>query len=388
MKILAYRTHELQKHFKLEYAEMLYNSSVIDKNHWKTIQKNEQNNIYHPGLIISILLFIATLLAWGGIAGIFGIGFDSLNSGFSVFMLLSAIFSFAAQEFILKGSRQYFQAGINEALLLQGTGYFLFFIADLFDPEFYHLALFAFLILSFCSIRYLNTICLIGGIASLVVFVVGLLDEAGGSFTAFIPFVIMGIFSSSLYLSGQIGSKDELWPWQRVNKWLKGLSLLLIYLAGNYFIVRTMSESLMGIRVAPNEDIPLAFFFYGLTLIIPLVYLFFSINNRDTLLLRIALISIAFSVFTFKYYFSLGHPEITLTLAGMIMLGISYWITIRLKTPWNGITMEKLFVHAWGEAEPESLVISQTMGGNEGSKPQRSKFEGGDFGGAGAGGEF
>jgi hypothetical protein len=100
----------------------------------------------------------------------------------------------------------------------------------------------------------------------------------------------------------------------------------------------------------------------------------------------VSLLVVAFSVFTFKYYFSLGHPEITLTAAGAILTGITLLIMNYLKTIRHGFTRENLLEEKWGSMNVQGILISQTMGGN--TIADTFKGEGGGFGGGGATGEY
>jgi hypothetical protein len=117
---------------------------------------------------------------------------------------------------------------------------------------------------------------------------------------------------------------------------------------------------------------------------VPIGYLYFGIRNKDIVLLRVSLIAIAFSVFTFKYYFSLGHPAITITLAGIILTGVSLWLMKYLKVIRHGFTRENHLPEKWADMNVEALVISQTMGGNQITEDQSSLGGGGDFDGGGA----
>ena len=87
-------------------------------------------------------------------------------------------------------------------------------------------------------------------------------------------------------------------------------------------------------------------------------------------------------------YFSLGHPEVTLTIAGAIVLLVTGWLFQYLKTPRGGYTRENLLTEKWDDANASAFVISQTMGGNEVKQDDGFKGGGGDFGGGGASGSF
>jgi uncharacterized membrane protein YgcG len=106
-------------------------------------------------------------------------------------------------------------------------------------------------------------------------------------------------------------------------------------------------------------------------------------------LLRTSLGVLAFSVFTFKYYFSLGHHEITFTLSGAFLMIVSISLLRFLKEPRNGYTRENIFSEKWGSANVEAFLISQTMGGNKAAVEDPAfRGGGGSFGGGGASGQF
>jgi uncharacterized membrane protein YgcG len=177
-------------------------------------------------------------------------------------------------------------------------------------------------------------------------------------------------------------------PWMNCLILAESICLLFIYAAGNYFVIRELSVNMMYMELEPGQDIPFAFIFYFLTVCVPIAYLYFAIKNKDAVLLRVSLLVLAFSVFTFKYYFSLGHPEITLTLAGAVLLIISYFFFQYLKVPKNGFTRENIMSDKWNNMNAEAFIMSQTLGGNKAIEDDSMKFGGGSFGGGGSGGNF
>jgi hypothetical protein len=189
--------------------------------------------------------------------------------------------------------------------------------------------------------------------------------SAGGIFEQIIPIVFLLVFAPFYFLIRSFARNTRFDVWSDCLTVLEALALLTIYAAGNYFIVRELSEQLMNVYLEPGNDIPFAWLFYSLTVLIPVLYLYSGIKRKDVILLRVSLIVLAFSVFTFKYYFSLGHPEITLTIAGAILLTLALYLFRYLKTPRHGYTRENLLREKWAGANPEAFIISQTMGGNQ-----------------------
>ncbi len=162
---------------------------------------------------------------------------------------------------------------------------------------------------------------------------------------------------------------------------------MMFYLAGNYFVVRQLSENLLNMNISDGEDIPLAFLFYATTVLVPLVYLYWGIKQKSILFIRVSLLVITLTVITLKYYFSLGHPEITITLAGGLLIIISIALLYYLKHPRHGFTRDLLISDKWHSQDLTAFIASQTLGGNkiETSANDTAEFKGGQFGGGGAG---
>ena len=148
--------------------------------------------------------------------------------------------------------------------------------------------------------------------------------EWGGFFLMIMPFVFIIVFTAVYLLTLKLKRDEKFAVWNHNLIIVESLSLVIIYLAGNYLMVRELTVNMLGLVLEPGDDIPFAFLFYGLTILIPTAYLYRGIKKKDVVLLRTSLLVLAFSVFTFKYYYGFGHPEITLTLSGAILLTITF----------------------------------------------------------------
>jgi uncharacterized membrane protein YgcG len=144
---------------------------------------------------------------------------------------------------------------------------------------------------------------------------------------------------------------------------------------------------MLSLELEEGQDIPLAWLFYALTLIIPFLYLYFGIRLRDLVLIRVSLIVVAFSAFTFKYYYSTGHHEITFTFSGIILLILSIVLLRWLKTPRNGFTRDNILSEKWANSNAQAFIVSQTLGVG-GKATEQSKFGGGESGGGGTSSSF
>lgn len=364
---------------------------LIVQDQFEKISESYKSPFYHPNFIIRILLFIATLFALSGVTGLYLLFVTSFKENelfISIACLLYGIGSFFFLEKVFIQGNHHYKSGVNEALIYHACGFTIGGIAGTFDLN-EHIVLFACLIIfSFAAIRYLDLVCTVLATLSLAGILFYEFKSMGGLFEQIIPFIFILSFTILYFLIKKLKKRVDLKFWSTNLLIVEFLSLLLIYVAGNYLVVRELSINLMKFFLEEGDDIPLAFIFYALTVLIPIGYLFFGIKNKDVVLLRVSLLVIAFSVFTFKYYYSFGHPEITFTVAGVILLAVSILLLNYLKTNRHGFTRENILTEKWGNINAEAFIISQTMGGNQLTVKEQFKGGGGSFGGGGATGEY
>ena len=338
--------------------------------------------------MIRVILFVATLLALGGVTGFFFLIFaDGGETLLSFAAILYSIASFFVLERLFINSNNHYKSGLTEALLYHACGFLITGLAGLTDFNAHVIFWSCFIVFTLAAVRYLDLFTTLAAVLSLAGIIFFEFYNMGGIFQQIIPFLFIIGFTPVYFLAKQWRGNTEFKIWRDNLIIVESVSLLLIYLGGNYFVVRELSISMMDLSLEEGQDIPFAFIFYALTVIIPVAYLYFGIKKKDLVLLRVSLIVIAASVFTFKYYFSLGHPEITLTIAGVFLLLTSIALLNYLKVIRNGVTRENLLSEKWASMNVEAFVISQTMGGNQ-SVDAKVQGGGGSFGGGGATGDF
>jgi len=372
----------------LKAAKNWCKHGFIEKDQLGAIRQTYAVPLYHPNSLIRILLFVATLFALSGATGFFTlIVADSGRIFISLACIVYGLASFyAVEKFFI--AKNHYKSGVTEAIIYHSCGFVIGGLGGISDFNTHILLWSCLVIFSFAAFRYLDlvcTVCAIGSLAGILFFEFYSLD---GIFKQIIPFVFMLGFAPVYFISKKLSQRVDLKLWRNNLLILEVVSLLLIYVGGNYLVVRELSVELMGLAIEEGADIPFAFIFYTTTVLFPVIYLFFGIKNKDIILLRVSLILIAFSAFTFKYYFSLGHPEITLTAAGIILIVTAISVMHYLKKMRNGFTRENLLTERWGNMNAEAFLISQTMGGNQTSLNKSDLPGGGQFGGGGSTNDF
>lgn len=381
--MIAYSKTSLHNLEIVKEAKSWLKQDYISKDQFNAIVAAYPSGFYHPNVIIRILLFIATLVALGGISGIFTLIFNGAEDALSFLFVFYGVASWLVMEFLFIKRNQHFKSGVNEAILYHSIAWILAGIGIAIDFNEHGMLLISLALVAFAAIRYID---LLSTFATILLFGYLLFYELfsiGGMVQSFIPLLFIVVFTPLYFLFHHLKNKPHLSPWAVSLLIGEAVSLAFIYLAGNYFVVRELSISMLDLYLEPGEDIPFSFVFYVLTVLIPIVYLFVGIKYRDIVILRVSLVALAFSVFTFKYYFSLGHPEITLTLAGAALVTAALLLLKYLKVPRHGFTREILLKEKWADSNPEAFIISQTLGGN---KMVTSDIEVGGGGTSGGGG--
>jgi hypothetical protein len=385
MKIrFAYQAQPLHHLWLLKECKGWFKDGWLEATQLQAIEAAYPSPLYHPNLMIRLLLWVATLFALSGVTGILALLFGSWHEDFLFLgcIAYAAASIGVAEKFFI--ARQHYKSGVNEALIYHSCGFAIVGAAGFFDFNAHVLGAVAFVIFTAAAIRYLDVVCTACAILALGGWLFYELYTLS-ALRPFIPLVFLVTFALISWLSRRWKKREACGAWHTQLVVIDSASLLVCYAAGNYLVVRMLSEELMDLYLEPGQDIPLAWFFYGSTVVMPLLYLFVGLRQKDVVLLRVSLLAIAFSVFTFKYYFSLGHPEITLTAAGLALMLITLGLLQYLKTMRHGYTREPLRSSRWAALQAEAFVISQTLGGTSVSG---KNFGGGATGGGGAQSSF
>ncbi len=384
----AYNQTNIYNLAVIKEAKRWFKSNFIDKDQFIAIQDAYKTPFYHPNFLIRLTLFVATLLALSGVTGFFFLIFaDAGKEAISAMSVLYGVGSFVALEKLFIDSNHHYKSGVTEAVLYHACCFVIMGIAGITDFNIHVIIWTCLIVFSFSAIRYLDLLCTIVAILSLAYIIFYEFYNMGGIFQQVIPFLFIIFFTSVYFFTKRLTRKAQLKIWRNNLLIVESASLLLIYLGGNYLVVRELSVNIMNLSLEEGQDIPFAIIFYALTVIIPLIYLYVGIKKKDVVLLRVSLVLIAISVFTFKYYYNFGHPEITIIFAGIILLLVSIGLLNYLKVVRSGFTRENLLTEKWGGMNVEAFIISQTMGGNQTAAP-KVHGGGGSFGGGGAAGDF
>ncbi|MBN8697870.1 MAG: hypothetical protein J0L87_15170 [Bacteroidetes bacterium] len=398
--MIAYNQTFINNLAVLKKAKQWYAHGFISSGQMSAILKKYHVDFYDPNIFVKIGLFIFTTITVSAALGFYTLFAFTASNGLEfsdLFPIITSIFfaiiCIAALELFIR-NKMIYRSGVDEALLYSAYGFILSAILFTVDNDSSNGALISSILflpfLAAGSIRYLDTISSILTVLCVYVIYFLTLLNLGDIAKLIMPFALM-LLSAFIYLMAKKQKKkDAVLPWKNCLIAAESIALIIFYLSCNYFVIRESSIEFFDMNLAEGEDIPLAFIFYALTALVPIGYIFMGLKNKDKVSLWIGLLLVAVAVLTFKYYFSLGHPEVTFTIAGMIMILIAYFSIRYLKTDKHGITFkEDVDEDNFLKTNAEALVIAQSFS-QQVHSPQQANNDlgGGDFGGGGSGGKF
>jgi hypothetical protein len=385
--LIAYNTAELEKTTVLSEAKNLYKSNLLDEDQWNGIRKDYTSQLYTPSIFMRIVLFIFSVIGMSTAIGPFGLIISGMEIvGYRILSFILGLLILIITERWLIKEKKHYRSGITEAGIFSGLSFIAFSILGSGPETIILYPIVGALLALFAAIRYLNIFSLVLALFFISWILFQLITEIGGIIEALMPLLFMTFFAILYWNSSLLERKlsNVIFDTQFVI--LKTISLLMFYIAGNYFVVRELSITLMGFDLANHEDIPFAFIFYTLTALVPIAYLYWGIKKKSILFIRIGLLTFGLSVITFKYYFSLGYPVATITISGGLLIAISLALLTYLKKIRNGFTRELIMQEKLGSKDLAAIIASQTLGGNQptGTTNDEIIFKGGKFGGGGA----
>ncbi|WP_214227235.1 hypothetical protein [Pedobacter sp. B4-66] len=381
-----------------EEAEKACKADAISIDEQKKIEDKYSVGFYTPNIFIRVGLFILTciiVLFSGGLITLMVSDMHIVDTwGYSLFL---GVITYIALELIVRSNNHY-KSGVDDALMWISGGLFVAaFMIIQFNTtneiSYSRISFFIFLLALYYALRFTDMLMTAVSLLALIATIFSVWKGLSSWGMSTMPFLIM-IVCSGLYLlsKGLVGKKLTIYYTNCLSV-VQIISLLLLYFAGNYLIVQSLSTTeayggSYGWGEPTEGKVPFAAFFWIWTIAIPFVYMYLGLRKKDVILLRSGLLLIAIAVFTFRTYYNVMPIEGALCIIGAILLGISYSVIKYLKTPKHGFTYEDLNEdNLMDKLKVESLIVSETFSGTQAQNDQ-TRFGGGDFGGGGASGNF
>ena len=338
--------------------------------------------------LIRIGFFVLGCFLFSSIIGVFSLFTISLvGSHFGIMAFIYFIVGIVASEFLSRIQHQY-GYGLDDAFILGFQGFFCATVGFSF-----HSPLAAFIALGCVGfaacLRYLHTLSVLLSLIGIVGAICYLVLEMKVVNSSFLPFILLFLALIFYFVYTKISKSNRFIYYTNSILLLQGLSLILSYFAMNYLVVRELSESLLGLKIANGEDIPYAFLFYGFTFLTPIFFILYSLFIKDKLMLIIGFLTFGFSIFTIRYYYQVLPIEVALLLGGALLFTITYLAIRKIEDKETGITFKPV---RGSEIDIltnlEALVVNLQVDLKPMELNSKMPFGGGGFSGGGSGESF
>jgi hypothetical protein len=114
-----------------------------------------------------------------------------------------------------------------------------------------------------------------------------------------------------------------------------------------------------------KSEIPLAWFFYSFTVLVPVLYIIAGLAKKNRLFLHAGLICTVLAVASIRYYHSFMPADIALTGVGIFLTIFSWWAIRFLHASKAGIT---------SQADPDDSESSDDKNALKGLSGYRNSF--------------
>jgi hypothetical protein len=385
--MIAYNKQSLDNLYMRDELSDAYYKNCITINEYNACTEKYPVKLYTPNFIIRIGLFILTIIIAVFSFGLISLMFLSANlETYTGLLIFFAIAAYAALEFIIHTIRHY-KSGVDDALMWM-TAIFIIAAFNL-NNQFSYLqnAVLIFIITFYLTLRFLNMIMsAIACVAFLAIIFFGY-TRFGEIAKATVPFLIMIISVLIYFLSSKNKKTKSAKHYADCLLMIEIISLLCLYAAGNYYVVREASISMFHLDLKENESIPFGWLFWIFTVAVPLIYSGRGIFKKDVVLIRIGLLLIAVAVFTVRYYYHILPAETAMIIGGIVLITCAYSLIKYLHKPKYGFTDDEN-KNDNGSHQLEALAIAQTFSHAQTDAGNQTTFGGGSGGGGGAGGDF
>jgi hypothetical protein len=387
--MIAYNEQSLDRLAIDSEVLLAHKKRLLSDQEYTNVRHAHKPDLYSPNVFIRIGLFALTVVIVTMIFGLLLLITESLLYNDRIFFSITIVFGcliYAALEWIVRVKRHY-RCGVDDALLWLALICFVADIGIYFTFRGLWMSLLIFVLSLAATIRFANSVMSAVSFCAFIAVIFYSITPAGTIAKTILPFVSMLIGVAVYLMVIKCKHQHSFRHYRHCFMVIEALSLITIYASVNYFVVRELSIKMFDLHLPQNASITGGWFFWVCTLILPLIYIARGLQSKDHLILRVGLLLIAATIFTFRYYYSIAPIEQVLTFAGIILIAIAYVLIKYLQTPRFGIVDRQPEQHLQDGVNVESLVIAGSF--KEAPAPDEGfRFGGGSTGGGGATGQF
>jgi len=382
----AYNKSDLYNKYVHEQANEALRTTCVSEESYKNILAAYPVKLYTPNYFIRIALGLLTVVAilFSGLL-LWLLSSASSTGAIVTLLIFLAITCYIFLELLVK-ARQFYNAGVDNVLMSMIIIFIVsaFFVSN--EDSWLVASSVTMIIAVWLSIRFTDAFMAVVSYCCFFVFLFLLYLKAGDIAKATAPLIMMGV-SALVYFMMQKLLKRKSTIYHFCFKAITLLTLIAFYAAGNYFVVKELSNQMFHLQLTLNDPIPFGWLFWIFTLVIPPAYIIYGIIKRNFLVMRTGLGLIVATIFTIKYYYAILPTEIEMLMGGILLIAVSYALIKYLTTPKHQYTSLNIYQSKNDILNVEALIVAETFN----SKPaieNNQLYGGGSGGGGGATGEF
>ena len=344
--MIAYDNQWLYNLYTRDQADEALDANCIDADTHAAIYSAAPVGFYTPNIWGRIGIALLTWLAITMGFSFFGLIFSLFDSP-AVALIFAAVVLYGALEVVVVKQMLHHNSGSDNTLILLVAASFITGIgvatASGDGSHFLFVALCSAAICTYLAMRFADALMSILAALSVVIMIFLACNEIGAK--AIAPFLIMGASFALYYTSAKLVRNDRWVLYRTCLNCISITALVTLYLAGNYYIADAASGNMgydrYGSAYRMQNHVPLGWFFWLWTVLVPFAYIAAGIRSRNRILIRTGLVLISAAIFTYRHYYSLLSVDKALAIGGAVLALAGYALSRYLQTPKHGFTFEK-----------------------------------------------
>ena len=338
--------------------------------------------------LVRIGLAFFCFILFFGVTGFLGLSLSLGNEYvIGIFCLFLSVSSFLVLEFGVIQTGKHYRSGVDDMLLYIGTGMavggiWLLMNNHVDSPTFYAFVALPFFIAA--SIRYVDKLAVVASFITAYLFLYYLLIDLPAAWRLLLPLSEMALTAGIYFWAVNAQKQRRFQPWSDLLGTLELIAPAAFYASGNYWVVQEIFVANLQV-----PQIPVPWFFILFTALVPVVYLYYGLRQRNRILLNLGVAAVAASIFSFRYYNAVLPLAWAATIGGAVLFIGAWWAIRYLQSgtssgfTYNDNEQQNLL------RDIELQIVQQTLGSQApASNTPGDQFGGGQFGGGGAGGSF